>query len=68
MPYLTVRQDLGLGVLEAKDPNAASHSDSETDQSDTEGTVTETDRLGKLMGRGKKGSAGIEVLQNTSTT
>ncbi|CAG5182946.1 uncharacterized protein ALTATR162_LOCUS10414 [Alternaria atra] len=60
-PY--IEMDLGLGVLEEKDPNAKSDEDS---ASDTEDGDNEKDVLGKLMGREKKDPAGIEVLQNTT--
>ncbi|KAL6703551.1 hypothetical protein ACN47E_009576 [Coniothyrium glycines] len=56
-PY--IEMDLGLGVLEAKDPNAI---DSSGDDSDD--TEMETDRLGKLLGREKKDPAGIEVVHD----
>lgn len=62
-PY--IEMDLGLGVLEAKDPNAADSSDSDDDSDAAE---TETDRLGKLMGREKKEPAGIEVVQDIKTS
>jgi len=62
-PY--IEMNLGLGVLEEKDPNANSDSDS---ASDTEDGEQEKDVLGKLMGREKKkqDSAAIEVVQNTT--
>lgn len=57
-------QDLGLGVLEEKDPNADSDAESASDAEDGD---TEKDVLGKLMGREKKQDpAGIEVLPNTT--
>jgi hypothetical protein len=47
---LTASQDLGLGVLEEKDPNADEDSASDSDE-DMEGAEKEKDVLGKLMGR-----------------
>jgi hypothetical protein len=44
-------QDLGLGVLEEKDPDAGDNSASESDDSDAENGKKEKDVLGKLMGR-----------------
>jgi hypothetical protein len=53
-PRLTAAQDLGLGVLEEKDPSALKRSlddsDSDSDE-DMEDAETEKDVLGKLMGR-----------------
>ncbi|KAI4954245.1 hypothetical protein J4E91_001955 [Alternaria rosae] len=60
-PY--IEMDLGLGVLEEKDPNADSDKDS---ASDAEDGNTEKDVLGKLMGREKRDPANIEVVQNTT--
>ncbi|RMZ71199.1 Cysteine ase [Pyrenophora seminiperda CCB06] len=63
-PY--IEMNLGLGVLEEKDPNASSDSDS---ASDTEDGSEEKDVLGKLMGREKKKKqhpAAIEVVQETT--
>ncbi|KAF1944032.1 hypothetical protein EJ02DRAFT_114980 [Clathrospora elynae] len=62
-PY--IEMDLGLGVLEAKDPNADSDLDS---ASDTESGGTERDVLGKLMGREKTMDAAcIEVVDNATS-
>jgi len=62
-----IEMDLGLGVLEEKDPNAqdCSASDSDEDMQDGDG---EKDVLGKLMGRaGTKEAVSIqEVAQQTS--
>jgi hypothetical protein len=44
-------QDLGLGVLEEKDPDADDSSASEGDDSDAKNGKKEKDVLGKLMGR-----------------
>lgn len=60
-PY--IEMDLGLGVLEEKDPNANSDDDSASDAEDGD---KEKDVLGRLMGREKKDPAGIEVVQNTT--
>ncbi|KAL1797738.1 hypothetical protein ACET3X_004344 [Alternaria dauci] len=60
-PY--IEMDLGLGVLEEKDPNANSDDDSASDAEDGD---RERDVLGRLMGREKKDPAGIEVVQNTT--
>ncbi|KAF1846881.1 uncharacterized protein K460DRAFT_278184 [Cucurbitaria berberidis CBS 394.84] len=58
-----IEMDLGLGVLEAKDPNAADSTDSE---SDTEDGEKEKDILGKLMGREKAmESLKIQEVHNT---
>ena len=66
---LTVSQDLGLGVLEAKDPNAEDSSDSDKEGSDTEGDGIEKDVLGKLLGHErKKDQAGIQVVQDSTTS
>lgn len=48
-----VMQDLGLGVLEAKDPNRNDDSDSEGENGDDENESKERDVLGKLMGKKK---------------
>ncbi|KAI4628475.1 hypothetical protein J4E83_003025 [Alternaria metachromatica] len=60
-PY--IEMDLGLGVLEEKDPNADSDKDSASDAEDSD---KEKDVLGKLMGREKRDPASIEVVQNTT--
>ncbi|CAO2655127.1 Nn.00g101910.m01.CDS01 [Neocucurbitaria sp. VM-36] len=60
-----IEMDLGLGVLEAKDPNAddSTESDTETDTGDGE---KEKDILGKLMGRNKVAEpVKIEEVHNT---
>lgn len=58
-------QDLGLGVLEAKDPNAPDSSSSESEESDSEEALKEKDVLGKLLGREKvQDTAGIQVVQD----
>jgi hypothetical protein len=54
---LTGIQDLGLGVLEEKDPDADEISESDSDGSDTEDGGKEKDVLGKLMGREKAKNA-----------
>ena len=57
-------QDLGLGVLEEKDPNAGDSSDSESDE-DIEDGEKEMDVLGKLMGReSKKEGAVIQEVED----
>lgn len=67
-PLLIVDQDLGLGVLEAKNPNAHESSGSDTD-SDTEEGDKETNRLDKLMGRGNTETmVGIEVVQDDKSS
>ncbi|KAI4630389.1 uncharacterized protein J4E79_007902 [Alternaria viburni] len=60
-PY--IEMDLGLGVLEEKDPNADSDKDSASDAEDSD---KEKDVLGKLMRREKRDPASIEVVQNTT--
>lgn len=65
-PY--IEMDLGLGVLEAKNPNAHESSGSDTD-SDTEEGDKETNRLDKLMGRGNTETmVGIEVVQDDKSS
>ncbi|KAJ4362279.1 hypothetical protein N0V83_010372 [Neocucurbitaria cava] len=60
-----IEMDLGLGVLEAKDPNADDDTDSDSD-SDMEDGEKEKDILGKLLGRDKAAEpAKIEEVHNT---
>jgi hypothetical protein len=69
---LTIKQDLGLGVLEDKDPNAdpASSSESEDeDDVDGEGYPKPKDILSKLMGREPKAEkVDIKVVSEAPTT
>lgn len=61
-----IEMDLGLGVLEAKDPNADDSASDESEGSDTEGEGKEKDVLGKLMGRkNTKGPAVVEEVRET---
>lgn len=46
-----IEMDLGLGVLEEKNPSADDSSDSDSDESMADGDDKETDRLRKLMGQ-----------------
>jgi hypothetical protein len=50
-PKLTTAQDLGLGVLEEKDPSALKRSLDDDSDSDEDMEDAEADVLGKLMGR-----------------
>lgn len=65
-----IKQDLGLGVLEERDPNAQdsseSEGDSEEDDTDTQAQKSkkEKDILGKLMGRENK-PVSIQEVNNT---
>ncbi|EUC29203.1 hypothetical protein COCCADRAFT_40388 [Bipolaris zeicola 26-R-13] len=64
-PY--IEMDLGLGVLEEKDPNAAESDTEDTSDADEEDGNKEKDVLGKLLGRREKPDpAKIEVLPNTT--
>jgi hypothetical protein len=61
---LTVEQDLGLGVLEEKDPSALKRSLGDSD-SDEDMEDAEADVLGKLMGRsGTKEPVVIQEMQS----
>jgi hypothetical protein len=61
---LTVEQDLGLGVLEEKDPSALKRSLDDSD-SDEDMEDAEVDVLGKLMGRsGTKEPVVIQEMQS----
>ena len=61
-------QDLGLGVLEAKEPNGDQNSDSDSNASTEGNDEKEKDILGKLMGRDKTAIvAGIEVIHSKSS-
>jgi hypothetical protein len=61
---LTVEQDLGLGVLEEKDPSALKRSLDDSD-SDEDMEDAEADVLGKLMGRsGTKEPVVIQEMQS----
>ncbi|CAA9959744.1 hypothetical protein PTMSG1_03152 [Pyrenophora teres f. maculata] len=64
-PY--IEMNLGLGVLEEKDPNANSDSDSGSDTED--GDDMDKDVMSKLLGREKKKQdpAAIEVVQNATS-
>lgn len=59
-------QDLGLGVLEAKDPNRNDDSEIESESGDSENEEKEKDVLGKLMGK-KKNDAPPVVQELDST-
>jgi hypothetical protein len=59
-----VTQDLGLGVLEEKDPDKDSDGDSASEAEDGE---KEKDVLGKLLKREKKDPAKIEVVRDTTS-
>ncbi|KAJ6278873.1 hypothetical protein J3E71DRAFT_369968 [Bipolaris maydis] len=64
-PY--IEMDLGLGVLEEKDPNAAESDTEGTSDAEEEDGNKEKDVLGKLLGRREKPDpAKIEVLPNTT--
>ncbi|KAF5846336.1 hypothetical protein GGP41_003743 [Bipolaris sorokiniana] len=64
-PY--IEMDLGLGVLEEKDPNAAESDTEGTSDAEEEDDNKEKDVLGKLLGRREKPDpAKIEVLPNTT--
>ena len=68
---LTSSQDLGLGVLEEKDPNAdtASSSGSEDEDVDGEGQLKPKDILSKLMGRDSRAEkVDIQVLGDAPAT
>jgi hypothetical protein len=57
-------QDLGLGVLEEKDPNASDSSAGDSDDEMEDG-AKEKDVLGKLMGRpGAKENVVIQEVQD----
>jgi len=59
-PY--IEMDLGLGVLEAKEPGAVDRDESASEESGDE-ELGETDVLGKLLGRGKtREGVGIEIV------
>jgi hypothetical protein len=68
---LTTEKDLGLGVLEEKDPNAdpTSSSESEDEDVDGEGQLKPKDILSKLMGRDSKAEkVDIQVLGDVPAT
>jgi hypothetical protein len=60
-----VTQDLGLGVLEEKDPDKDSDGDSASEAEDGE---KERDVLGRLLKREKKDPAKIEVVRDTTSS
>jgi hypothetical protein len=60
-----VTQDLGLGVLEEKDPDKDSDDDSASEAEDGE---KEKDVLGKLLKREKKHPAKIEVVRDITSS
>jgi hypothetical protein len=63
-----VMQDLGLGVLEEKDPNAEESEESESDE-DMEHSEKEKDVLAKLMGReSKKDGVVIQEVQDAQAS
>ena len=61
---LTKVQDLGLGVLEEKEPDKDSDEDSASEAEDG----GEKDVLGKLLKRGRREAAKIEVVQNETSS
>ncbi|KAH7371268.1 hypothetical protein BKA66DRAFT_573003 [Pyrenochaeta sp. MPI-SDFR-AT-0127] len=63
-----IEMDLGLGVLEVKDPSADESSESESDREDETGRKDEN-ILGKLMGRANpEPMVGIEVVQDNKNS
>ncbi|KAF2733597.1 hypothetical protein EJ04DRAFT_535373 [Polyplosphaeria fusca] len=66
-----IEMDLGLGVLEEKDPNARSLSEDDSGEktADSSGATTEKDILGKLMGcdRTKDEPGIVEVCDKAAT-
>jgi hypothetical protein len=63
-----VMQDLGLGVLEEKNPNAKEREGSESDE-DMQDSEKEKDVLAKLMGReSKKEDVVIQEVQDAQAS